>query len=123
MLVARSQHLGGLRARVVGSPSGIQSHNNDGLPPRPNATRARADDINAPGTHSNSFTPFLNTRSQNTHRGAEDIRVGVEVGNIDGTCSERLVEKLSKNRNWTNDQLEATLHAVDDGAFIKRIMA
>ena len=39
MLVAQGRRLGGLTARVVGSSSGIQIHN-DGLPPGPNASRA-----------------------------------------------------------------------------------
>ena len=87
MLVATSQHLDGLRTWVLGSPSGTQSHHNDGLPPGPNATRARAYHISALGAHSNDFTPLHNTRSQNTLLGVEDIRKGVENGNMDGICS------------------------------------
>lgn len=66
MLVARSHHLGGLRARVVGSSSGTQSHNEDGLPLVLNAARARANHISALRGHSNNFTLLHNTCSQNT---------------------------------------------------------
>lgn len=71
----------------MGSFSGTQSHNNDGLPFGPNAARARMDHISALGEHSNDFTPLHNTRSQNTLLGVEDIRKGVENGNMDGICS------------------------------------
>jgi hypothetical protein len=40
MLVAQGRRLGGLKARIIGSSSGIQIHNKDGLPPGPNASRA-----------------------------------------------------------------------------------
>lgn len=47
MLVVRRQHLGGLRARMVGSSSRVQAHNNDGLPLGPNVTRATINHISA----------------------------------------------------------------------------
>lgn len=92
MLVARSHHLGGLRARVVGSSSGTQSHNDDGLPLGLNATKARTYHISALGGHPNNFTLLHNTCSQNTCHNAEDIQEGVEVGNVDGVCSKCSVD-------------------------------
>lgn len=89
MLVARSQYLGGLRARMVGSSSRTQSHNDDGLPPRPNAAMARANDNIALRSHSMTLPRFT------TRVGVrEDIQEGVEVGNVNGVCSKCLVKKL-----------------------------
>jgi hypothetical protein len=61
----------------MGSSSGTQSHDNDGLPHGPNATKARADRICALGDHSNDFTSLHNPCFQNTCHGVEDIQEGV----------------------------------------------
>lgn len=113
MLVARRRHLDGLRVRVVGSSSGTQSHNNDSLSFEPNVARARANHISALGGQFNDFILHHNTRSQNMRHCAEDIREGVEVGNVDGMCFQRPV----KNGNWTNDQLEATFSQLMMGSY------
>ena len=76
MLVARGRPLGGLRARVVGNSSNIQIRNIDGLPPGPNAARARAAHTSALGGHVFGVSPVMND-----------------------TSSERIGAKLRKNGN------------------------
>ena len=102
ILVARSQYLSDLRAWIVGSPSGTQSNNNDGLPHGPNATSARADHISTLGGHSNDFIPLCNIHSQNMCHNVKGIREGVKVANVDGICYECPIKKLRKKRgSWT----------------------
>jgi hypothetical protein len=98
MLVARGRPLGGLRARVVGNSSNIQIRNIDGLPPGPNAARARAAYTNALGRHVFGVSPVMN-----------------------GTSSERTGVKLRKNGKWTDEDLNAAMLAIDDGAPIKTV--
>ena len=94
MLVARGRRLGGLvRARVVGSSSGIQIHN-DGLPPGPNASRARADHTMASRGHAFGVTPFHNTLTQNTRQEQGDIPESVDVNTMNGTCLDSMGTKL-----------------------------
>ena len=99
MLVARGRRLGGLRACIVGSSSNIQIHNIDGLPPGPNASRARAAHTGALGGHVFGVNPVNNTRSYNTCRGQENIHDGVNASIMNGTGSERTCAKLRKNGN------------------------
>ena len=82
MFVARGRRLGGLRARVVGSLSSIQIHNIDGLPPGPNASRARAAHTLALGGHVFGVTSLHNTLSHNTRQEQGDIHEGVDVSTM-----------------------------------------
>ena len=116
MLVARGRCLGGLRAHVVGSSSSNQIHNVDGLPPGSNAFRARAAHTLALGGHIFGVTPLHNTPWEQ-----RDIHEGVDVSTMNGTCFERTCTKLRKNGNWTDEDLNAAMLAIDDGAPIKTV--
>ena len=121
MLVARGRRLGGLRACIVGSSSNIQIRNIDGLSPGPNASRARAAHTSALGGHVSGVNPIHNTRSHNTCREQGDIHDGVNASIMNGTGSEHTCTKLRKNKNWTDEGLNAAMLAIDDGAPIKTV--
>ena len=105
----------------MGSSSGTQSNDNDGLPYEPNATSAKAYHISALEGQYDDVTLPHNKHWHNTCKELEHIREDVDLGIMNGIYSECTCRKFMKIGNWMDEQLEVAILAVDVRAPIKRI--
>ena len=69
--------------------------------------------------HVFGVTPLHNTLTQNTRQEQGDVHESVDVNTMNGTCLDNMGTKLRKNGNWMDEDLDATMLAVDDRVPIK----